>query len=64
MNSGMDAEGSCCELNVLAVIMPSLAGSVEESQKKRSVIAAGVLYLYLKSLCIKLSHGRLVLRGV
>jgi hypothetical protein len=33
MNSGKDAEGSCCELNVLVVIMPSLAGSVEESQK-------------------------------
>jgi hypothetical protein len=33
MNSGKDAKGSCCELNVLVVIMPSLAGSVKESQK-------------------------------
>jgi len=31
MNSGKDAEGRCCELNVLVVIMTSPAGSVEES---------------------------------
>jgi hypothetical protein len=31
MNSGKDAEGSCCDL--IVVIVSSLAGSVEESQE-------------------------------
>jgi hypothetical protein len=31
MNNGTDAEGSCCDL--IVDIVPSLAGSVEESQE-------------------------------
>lgn len=61
MNSGKDAEGSSCDL--IVVIVLSLAGSAQESQENDQSFQP-VSCKYMRSLCIKLSHGHLVLRGV